>query len=247
VTGDSPGPRRVAAASRQGGLGGAATRQEFSLAEAVGGPRGFAEAVLPGVAFIAAFTVTHALRLSVVLALAVAAILVIARAVARLPMAPAVSGAVGVAICAFTALRSGSAAGFYSWGLLLNIGYAVGLAASTLRWPRIAGAPAGSWPVIGVVVSSARGEGLAWRADPALVRLYRRLTWMWVGLFVLRLVVEVPLYEADAVSALGVARLVLGIPLFAIAVWLTWRVVRRLPPQSEAPEGPEEPARSPQR
>jgi Protein of unknown function (DUF3159) len=241
-------PGRPGAAGPPGGVGSsglarAATGPDFSLAEAVGGPRGLAEAVLPGIAFVVAFTATRDGRLSVVLALACAAALVVARAVARLPLGPAVSGAVGVAVCAFTALRTGNAADFYSWGLLVNLGYAVALAASTARWPRLGRFPAGAWPAVGLVVGAARGEGLAWRQDPAVVRVHRRLTWMWVALFATRLAVEVPLYEAGAVTALGVARLVLGLPLFAVAVWLTWRVVRRLP--AVAPAGAAAPPRSP--
>lgn len=226
------------------GLGRAATRQDFSVADAVGGPRGLAEAVVPGIAFVAAYTLTSDVRLSVLVALACAAAAVVARLVARLPLAPAVSGAVGVGICALTALRTGDAADFYSFGLLINLAYAVVLAVSTARWPRMGPFPAGAWPAVGLVVGAARGEGLAWRGDAAVVRVHRRLTWLWVGLFATRLVVEVPLYEAGAVAALGVARLVLGLPLFAVAVWLTWRVVRRLPPAA-APAGAAAPPRSP--
>jgi hypothetical protein len=207
------------------------------VVDAVGGVRGVLESVLPSAAFIAAYALTDRLRLALVLALAAAAVLLLARAVGRLPLGPAVSGAVLVGICAFTAARTGDAAAFYGPGLVINVAYALVCAVSTFRLPRLAGQPAGPWPLIGLVVGSARGQGLRWRTDPRLVRVHRGLTWMWVGVFVLRLAVELPLYLADATTALGIARLVLGLPVFALAAWVTWRVVRPLP-EPAAPAGP---------
>jgi hypothetical protein len=43
---------------------------------------------------------------------------------------------------------------------------------------------------------------------------------------VLRLVIQLPLYLAGAVVALGVAKVALGLPLFAVAVWLSWLLLR---------------------
>ena len=50
-------------------------------------------------------------------------------------------------------------------------------------------------------------------------------------MFALRLVVEVPLYLAgeSALSALGVARLVLGVPLYAVCLWFAWLIARPRP------------------
>ena len=33
-----------------------------------------------------------------------------------------------------------------------------------------------------------------------------------------------PLYFANAVEALGATRLIMGLPLYALGVWLAWRV-----------------------
>jgi hypothetical protein len=43
----------------------------------------------------------------------------------------------------------------------------------------------------------------------------------------LRLLVQLPLYLADAVVALGVARTAMGLPLFALGLWLTYLLVHR--------------------
>jgi hypothetical protein len=216
--------------ARRAGLAAAATSSSFSLADAVGGPRGVLEAVLPGVAFIAVLTATGDLQPALAVALAGSGIVLLTRLLARKPLMPAVSGAVGVGVCALAALRTGDAADYYAPGLLINLVYATVLALSTVRWPRT-----GPVPVIGLVVGGLRGEGLSWRADPAMVSLYRRLTWMWVALFVLRLAVQLPLYLADLVPALAVARLTMGLPLFAAAVWLTWLALRRAPRAAGTP------------
>ena len=49
-------------------------------------------------------------------------------------------------------------------------------------------------------------------------------TWVMVAVFALRLGVQVPLYLADAATSLGVARLVMGLPLYALGLWLAWSV-----------------------
>jgi hypothetical protein len=84
-----------------------------------------------------------------------------------------------------------------------------------------------------VIVGQLDGEGNGWRADPARVRAFARATWLWAGLFLARLAVQLPLYLASAVVALGIARTAMGVPLFAVGLWLTWRLVRR-----QAPSGP---------
>ncbi|MFJ4107798.1 DUF3159 domain-containing protein [Oerskovia enterophila] len=68
-----------------------------------------------------------------------------------------------------------------------------------------------------------------WRGDADLMRRYALATWLWVGMFALRLAVQVPLFMAgeDAVAWLGTARLVMGIPLWALTLWVTWLLVRR--------------------
>ena len=53
---------------------------------------------------------------------------------------------------------------------------------------------------------------MEWRKDPGRVRRYSLASWIWVGLFSLRLAVQLPLYLADALTALGVARIAMGVP-----------------------------------
>lgn len=77
-----------------------------------------------------------------------------------------------------------------------------------------------------------RGDATGWRTDPdqRLTRqAYTRITWLWVGLFALRMLVQVPLFISDATTVLGIARILMGPSLFALTAWLTWLIVRRLP------------------
>ena len=71
-------------------------------------------------------------------------------------------------------------------------------------------------------------DGTRWRKNRALVRRYSTVTLIWVALFGLRLLVEVPLYFANAVVALGFVKLLMGVPLYALCLWFTWLAVRPL-------------------
>ena len=66
---------------------------------------------------------------------------------------------------------------------------------------------------------------MAWPQRPE-VRRYSIATWFWVGMFALRLAVKTPLYFAGDVAWLGTFHLVLGVPLWALVLFLTWVVVR---------------------
>ena len=54
---------------------------------------------------------------------------------------------------------------------------------------------------------------------------YARITWLWIGLFALRLIVQVPLYMTNQVGWLGTTRLVMGIPFWALAIWISYLIV----------------------
>ncbi|WP_019147873.1 DUF3159 domain-containing protein [Timonella senegalensis] len=77
----------------------------------------------------------------------------------------------------------------------------------------------------------------AWRKDADLMHRYTVVTWIWVAMFAARLIVQGPLYLAgeSAVAALGTARLIMGLPLFALVLWLSWRIIRQ-PAVSAAPQ-----------
>jgi Protein of unknown function (DUF3159) len=188
-----------------------------SIQEAIGGPLGMAESALPAVAFVIAYTASGSdTNTAAAVAVGLALVLTIARLVRRESPRHALSGLFGVGFAAFIATRSGKAENFFLPGLLLNAAYASALLISI----------AVRWPLVGVIVTKLDGEDSAWRADPLRMRAFRRATLLFAAMFSARLVVQLPLYFAGAVVALGVARTAMGVPLFALSVWLIWLLVR---------------------
>ncbi len=203
-----------------------AVGEQFDLRASIGGPRGVLEAVLPITVFSVVYGVTTEIQPSVIAALVPAVVLAVWRVVKREPLTQALSGLIGIAIGAFFAVRTGRAEGFFLPGILKNVGYGVAYALSALV----------RWPLIGVLLGLLLGEGTHWRSVPARMRAYTQATWVWAAMFGLRVLVQWPLYAAGAVAVLGLVNIVLGIPLFAVAVWATWVLVRRVPAAVRPPD-----------
>jgi Protein of unknown function (DUF3159) len=190
--------------------------EDFSVADAVGGVRGLVESVAPGVVFVVVYVATSALMPALVSAVAVTVAAVVLRLVQRTPVTQALSGVIGVGIGVFWAWRTGDAQDYFAYGLWTNAGYGLACLVSIVV----------GWPLVGLVVGLLRGEGTAWRRDRAERRVYTWATWVWVAMFALRLAVQVPLYLGASVAWLGTARLVMGVPLWALTLWVTWLLVR---------------------
>lgn len=204
-----------------------------TIADAVGGVRGMVETSTPAVAFVIAYVISGSdTKLSAGVAVGIAVLLAIGRLVRRESPQYALSGIFGVVLAAVLATKTGKAENFYLPGLLLNVAYASAFLISILV----------RWPLVGVLAASLQGQH-HWRGDPRLLRLYTRASWLWVGLFLVRLAVQLPLYLAGAVVALGIARTVMGIPLFALGLWWTYRAIAAEgatpPPPAPRPPDPE--------
>jgi hypothetical protein len=189
-----------------------------SLAEAIGGPLGVAETSLPAVAFVVAYTASGSdTNTAAAVAVGLALLLTVARLARRESPQHALSGLVGVGFAAFIATRSGKAENFFLPGLLFNAVAASAFVVSlALRRP-----------LVGIIVTKLDGEDEGWRDDPGRMRAFVRATWLWAALFLVRFVIQLPLYLAGAVVALGIARTALGLPVFVLGLWLTWLLVRR--------------------
>lgn len=191
--------------------------QEINLLDELGGPQGIADSSLPGLAFVIAYTATgQQLRLAAIIAVGLAAVIGLVRVIRGEPVKFALSGFAGVAIAGFIATRTGKAENFFLPGLLLNGGYAIVYMVSI----------AIRWPFMGVLIGPLIGEGMTWRDDPARVRLFNRISWIWVGTFALRLAAQLPLYLTGSLVALGVAKTAMGLPIFALAIWLSYLMLR---------------------
>jgi hypothetical protein len=178
------------------------------LAESVGGLRGSLEAALPTVAFVVVWSLTHAVRPALAAAGVVVVVALGARLATRQSPRFALSSLVALAIAAAFALRSGRAEDAFLPGIL----YSCGLLALTLV------SVLTRWPLIGFLVGATAEDPVAWRAHPGVVRLCQRLTLVLAGLYAVRVVTMLPLYLAGQVGWLGVSKVVLGWPLYLLAV-----------------------------
>jgi Protein of unknown function (DUF3159) len=203
--------------ARSNPAAGLTSEQPPSISEAVGGPLGVAESALPAAAFVLTYTITgQDTRAAVIAAVALGVIFGVARIIRGQTVQFALAGLAGLALSAYVVSRTGRAEDFFLPGLLANAGYALAYLISI----------AVRWPLLGVIVATLRGGDMSWRKDPEQVRKYSRASWIWVMLFSLRLAVQLPLYLASALTALGVARIAMGIPLFAVGIWLSWLILR---------------------
>ena len=188
--------------------------------KALGGKRGLIDSGLPALVFLVVFNLSDKnINTAIWAALTLSAALTFYRLIKRETLQHAFSGLIGVAICALISRRSGNAADFYLPGLWINAGYGALYAFTNLI----------KWPILGVLLGPILGENFLWRKDPKRLRAYINAGWLWVGLFISRLIVQYPLYESGNINALGTARLLMGYPLFILVAWGSWLILKRVP------------------
>ena len=196
------------------------SQDKDKIMSALGGKRGLIDSGLPAIIFLIVFNLSgKEINVAIWSALTLSICLTIYRLINRQTLQHAFSGLIGVAICALISRRSGNAADFYLPGLWINAGYGSLYAITNLI----------KWPILGVLLGPILGENLLWRKDPKRLRAYINAGWLWVALFVSRLVVQYPLYESGNINALGTARLLMGYPLFILTAWGTWLIIKKVP------------------
>jgi hypothetical protein len=209
-----------------------------TLTEILGGRTGMVDAAGPAMAFVVGWSLggPAGLRWGAGAALAVGLVLGGYRLSRGKRPAAVLLGLLGVLVAALIALHTGRAADFFLVQIASNVASALIWAVSILV----------RWPLLGVIVGLGLGQRFRWRRDPDLARGYRRASWLWVGQYLVRLAVFVPLYQADQVVALGIARALTWVPL-AICVLGSWPLVRSALPADHPgirhPRVPEEPSR----
>lgn len=187
------------------------------LERAIGGWRGIIDSGVPTIVFVIAYLVTSQnLRASVIAAVVAGLAIMGWRLARREPLQQVIAGFAGVAISAFVANATNRPEDYFLPGFLQNLGYGSAFLVSILV----------RWPLLGIVLGYLTGDGTRWRKDPALRRTYAAASWIWVGLFFGRLAVQVPLYLAGAVGALGVMKVVMGVPLYIAAAYFTYRMLK---------------------
>ncbi len=206
-------------AAKKSGLGALAEADQpngRALLQAIGGIRGILEATIPGLLFLIFYTVTRNLPLALGVSVGVAAIFTALRLIQRTPVSSALGGLIAAGASAVLALLTNRPEDNFVLGFFTNGGYAAALLISI----------AVGWPIIGLISGYLMGEGTAWRRVTVKRRVFAVLTLCWAGMFLLRLAVQVPLYLAGNVEWLAATKLIMGIPLYAPLLILTWLVVR---------------------
>ena len=208
------------------------------LDRAIGGWQGVVDSGLPTLVFILGYVLTgQQLRPSLVAAVVAGVVIALWRLARRQSLQQVLAGFLGVAVAAFVSSRTGRAENFFLIGLLTNLAYGLAFLVSVLV----------RRPLMGVIVGYFRGEDSHWREKPREYAAYLTASWIWVGMFGLRLLVQLPLYLAGAVELLGAAKLLMGWPLFLLAAYLNYRVIHPvLAAEREVSAPPAEPEWEPE-
>lgn len=198
------------------------------LSAAVGGPRGLVESALPATVFLIGFVLVDGIRRPLIAAVVVAAVLIAVRLVQRTTPKHAAGSILGIGFGAFIASRTGHSQDVYLPGILINAAFLTAFLVSlVVRWPLLG---LGFGPLL------APESPMAWRSDKVLLRAFTLASWLWVAGYALRLVVMVPLYAMGATGALGAMKLILGYPVYALTLWLSWRLLTSARPHHPEPE-----------
>jgi hypothetical protein len=188
-----------------------------ALLGSLGGVRGIIETVVPTLIFLVLHLLFNNLLLSTLIPVGVALLFVVVRFATKAPVQSAVTGVVILGVTAGLAIVTGKAENNFVPGILLNAAFLAAMLISLVA----------RFPLIGVFVSLLLGEQAeGWRDNRTQYRALALATGVWAAMFALRLVVEVPLYLASNAAALAVAKLILGLPLYAIVLIATWLIIR---------------------
>ena len=195
------------------------SHEKDAIFNAMGGKRGLIDNGLPSILFLIVFNINHELRTAIWAALSLSVTLAVWRLIKRDTLQHALSGLVGVLICAWFANRTGNPSDVYIPKLLTNLGYG-----SLYLIGNLAG-----WPILGLILGPILGENLQWRKHPARRRAYLRASWLWVGMFFTRIAVQYPIYRSGNLNLLGTVNLAMGYPLFIATAYGSWLVLRNAP------------------
>ena len=183
--------------------------------ERLGGLQGLIYSSLPVLIFVGTSRLLG-LAAAVGAAIGTATLILLWRLIRRDSVQPAVSGLVGVAICALIAYLLGQSKGYFLLGIWSSLIWAAVFAASILI----------RRPVVGYIWSWFHGHDRAWRDVRRAVYAFDVATLIWVLVFAARFVVQRVLYETDHTGWLVVARIGMGWPLTAVAAVVTYLAIR---------------------
>jgi hypothetical protein len=206
TTGASDTPAAAESVDRSGG--------ERLIAQ-LGGVSGLIYSSLPVLIFVAASRAVG-LLVAVGAALGTATLIVLWRLVRRESVQPAVSGFIGVAVCALIAYALGESKGYFLLGIWTSLFWASVFALSVLI----------RRPAVGYIWRWFGGHDDSWRDVRRAVYAFDVATLTWVLVFGARFAVQRLLYDADQTGWLVVARIAMGWPLTAVSAVVTYLAIK---------------------
>ncbi|WP_375485953.1 DUF3159 domain-containing protein [uncultured Jatrophihabitans sp.] len=233
--GDPPDPAREDAPAKRD------LRETYrqQMLDGIGGWSGALIAAVPTTVFVIV-NVLSDLRVAIVAAVGSALVLAGYRLVRKQPVQQALSGLLGVVVAAVIAARTGQARGYFLLGIITSFLYAVPFAISVvvrrplvgLAWEFLDPTPVKDGPGDGGTPEDGAGTGRAGVAVPWYRRRPLLIAYTWATLagtvvFLVRGIVQLILYRANATGWLAFARIAMGYPLFIAAIGFSVLVVRR--------------------
>lgn len=200
----------------EGGQAKPAGQDEPTLLEQMGGVSGLVSATLP-VLVLVPVNSWKGLGPALIAALVVAVAILVWRIARKENLQPAISAFFGVAICAGIAWATGDAKGYFLYGIWMSLVFGIAAVISI----------AVRWPLVGVVWKGLNGDGMQWRQVPRARRAYAVATACWAVMFFARFFVQHALYNQAGTADLGIARILMGWPLTAVAVIVTIWMAKR--------------------
>ncbi len=208
--------------SKLGHLDPAAKPTPHAMLAAMGGVRGLVESLLPGILFLALYATTKDVLLAVLVPLAVSVGFVAWRVLQKGQPVLAFAGLIGVGISAAVALLTGQGEDNFLWGFTVN-GIVITVLVVSMLVRR---------PLVGIIAGALTGMPHAWRTERAKRAVAWRATVLWLAVIAARLALQVPMYLAadagtpGAVEWLAATKLIMGVPLYLAALWVSWLMVR---------------------
>lgn len=206
--------------------------KSHAVLEQMGGISGLIYSSLPVVAFVPV-SQFFGLTAAIYSALGIAALILVWRLVRRESTQPAISGFIGVGICAGIAYFMGESKGYFLLGIWSSLIWASVFTLSVVI----------RRPVVGYVWGWVNDHDRDWRKVRKAVLAFDIATMVWVLVFGSRFVVQHHLYDADQTGWLGVARISMGWPLTAVAALVTYLAIRAAQRAIHAEDPPEDEAR----
>jgi Protein of unknown function (DUF3159) len=190
------------------------TRADRMMAQ-LGGVPGLIYSSLPVLLFVGTSRLLG-LSAAVGAALGTGTLILVWRLIRRESVQPAVSGLIGVAVCALIAYAMGQSKGYFLLGIWTSLLWAAVFATSILI----------RRPVVGYIWSWLHGHDRAWRNVRRAVYAFDIATLTWVLVFGARFVVQRLLYDSNHTGWLVVARIAMGWPLAAGAALVTYLAIK---------------------